>query len=223
MDAMSQEMDAALSLEAFQTVVRGCRRCVEAGFLAEAHPVLWGHAGQPRMLIGQAPGARAHVLGVPWSGPSGKLLRAWFSQAGFEPERFMDDWYLTSLTKCFPGKAAAGPGDRAPSTKERALCRPHLEGEIGLVRPRLVVTLGRLAADAVIPSAKGRSLKDLVGSVHEVDFGYGIVPVVPLPHPSGVGRWLNDPVNRALVEVGLEKIAAIEQDAGMARSPGTDQ
>jgi uracil-DNA glycosylase len=133
----------------------------------------------------------------------------------------MDDWYLTSLTKCFPGKAASGSGDRAPSVKERALCRPHLDGEIGYVRPRLVVTLGRLAADAVIPAAKGLSLKELVGAVHEVDFGYGKVPVVPLPHPSGVGRWLNDPANRALVEVGLEIIASIERDSDVVTGRGT--
>ena len=116
------------------------------------------------------------------------------------------------------GKAAAGPGDRAPSAKERALCRPHLDGEIGYVRPRLVVTLGRMAADAVIPAAKGVSLTGLVGSIHEVDLGYGPVPVVPLPHPSGVGRWLNDPANRALVDVALGRIAAIERNAN---PPGT--
>jgi uracil-DNA glycosylase len=84
-----------------------------------------------------------------------------------------------------------------------------------------VVTLGRLAADAVIPAAKGLSLKELVGSVHEVDFGYGKVPVVPLPHPSGVGRWLNDPANRVLVEVGLDRIGAIERDADAVTGGGT--
>ncbi len=198
-------------LEAFQARMRVCRRCVEAGFLAEAHPVFRGHAGQVRMLIGQAPGAKAHLAGVPWSGPSGRLLREWFSRAEFDPERFLDDWYLTSLTKCFPGKAVAGSGDRAPSARELALCRSHLEGEIGFVRPRLVVTLGRMAADAVIPGAKRISLAGLVGTVHDVDFGYGLVPVVPLPHPSGVGRWLNDPANRALVEVGLGRIGEIER------------
>ena len=212
MDSTGQDDNAAGGMEAFQARMQACRRCVTAGFLTEAHPVFQGHADQVRMLIGQAPGARAHVHGVPWSGPSGKLLREWFSRAGFDPDRFLDDWYLTSLTKCFPGKAAAGSGDRAPSARERALCRPHLEGEIGYVRPHLVVTLGRMAADAVIPGAKRLSLKGLVGSVHEVNLGYGTVPVVPLPHPSGVGRWLNDPANRALVDVALEEIGAIERN-----------
>ena len=55
-----------------------------------------------------------------------------------------------------------------------------------------------VAAEAVIPGARALSLKDLVGSVRMVEMTYGEVPIVPLPHPSGVGRWLNDPDNRAL-------------------------
>ena len=198
-------------LETWQRRLRTCRRCVTAGYLPEANPVFRGHAGQVRMLIGQAPGANAHLAGVPWSGQSGRLLRTWFARAGFDPERFLDDWYLTSLTKCFPGKAPTGPGDRAPSAKERALCRPWLNGEIDLVRPRLIVTLGRMAADALIPGARRESLATLVGTLHQVDLGYGPIPVVPLPHPSGVGRWLNDPANRALVEKGLDHVKAIEE------------
>lgn len=205
------QADKREDLDAWQVEMRACRHCVDAGYLREAHPVLRGHKGQVRMLVGQAPGANAHLLGVPWSGPSGRLLRTWFARAGLDPERFLDDWYLTSLTKCFPGKAKGGSGDRAPSTRERALCRPWLNGEINLVRPRVIVTLGRLAADALIPGARRESLATLVGTFHQVDLGYGAIPVVPLPHPSGVGRWLNEPANRALVEHGLDHLAFIER------------
>ena len=197
-------------LEVWQTQIRACRKCVAAGYLPAANPILRGHVGQVRMLVGQAPGARGDRTQVPWSGQSGQLLRTWFAQAGLLPERFLEDWYLTSLTKCFPGKAAAGPGDRAPSARERALCRPWLDGEIDLVRPQVIVTLGRLAADALIPGARHETLATLVGNLHHVDLGYGPIPIVPLPHPSGVGRWLNDPANRALVDLGLDHLAAIE-------------
>lgn len=195
---------------ALQTI-RACRRCVDAGLLPEARPVFRGRAGNERMLIGQAPGRQTAADDVPWTGQSGRLLRTWFAQAGFDPDQFLDDWYLTSLTKCFPGKAASGTGDRVPSKQERALCRSHLDREIALVRPRLVVTVGRMASDALIPHARRLSLNQLVGEIFPVDLGYGPVPIVPLPHPSGVGRWLNHAENRVLVEQGLRHLAEVAQ------------
>lgn len=214
-------------LNLLQRDLRTCTRCVDAGYLVEANPIFRGRAGDRNMLIGQAPGPRAHLSGIPWAGASGTLLRKWFAKAGFDPERFLDDWYFTSLTKCFPGKAASGSGDRPPSAAERALCRPHLDAEIDLVRPRLIVVLGRMAIDAIIPEAKARTLRELVGSVWTVDPGYGSVPVLPLPHPSGVGRWLNDPANRALVDQAmthLERLRRFSEDQhDHAREPLVDQ
>lgn len=196
-------------LDRLQRTMLACTRCVEWGYLAEANPIFRGHAGHRNMIVGQAPGPRAHLSGVPWAGASGTLLRKWFARAGFDPARFLDDWYFTSLTKCFPGKAKHGAGDRAPSAAERSLCRSHLDAEIELARPRLIVTLGRLATDALVPGARSLTLRDLVGSFFTVDLGHGPVSVVPLPHPSGVGRWLNDPENRALVDRALDRLAVL--------------
>ena len=198
-------------LHQLETSVRGCTRCVASGHLPEAHPVIWGPERGRNMVIGQAPGQQAHLRERPWMGTSGTLMRSWFARAGFDPERFHDDWYFTSLTKCFPGKAASGNGDRAPSTTERTLCRPYLETELRLVRPPLIVTLGRQAAEAIIPGARKLTLRELVGTIRRVDAGHGEVPVVPLPHPSGVARWLNDPANRALVDRAMGELAAMRQ------------
>lgn len=140
-------------------------------------------------------------------------MRQWFARAGFDPDRFYDDWYFTSLTKCFPGKATSGSGDRAPSATERALCKSFLDTELHVIKPPLIIALGRQAAEALIPGARKLTLRDLVGSIHTVDLGYGDVPIVPLPHPSGVGRWLNDPDNRALVDRAMDLLAE------MTRSP----
>lgn len=200
---------ASEHLNAVHQNVRACRLCVAAGMLTEANPVFRGRAENTRMLIGQAPGRQTSANDVPWTGQSGRLLRGWFAQAGLDPETFLDDWYLTSLTKCFPGKAASGGGDRVPSKQELALCRSHLDREIELVRPRVLVTVGRMAGDAMIPGARRLRLNQLVGSVFQVNVGYGEVPVVPLPHPSGVGRWLNLPENRSLVEQGLRHLAEV--------------
>jgi uracil-DNA glycosylase len=196
-------------LDALQRDVRACTRCADAGHLPVAHPVIWGPVAGRNMVIGQAPAHGAHLAERPWSGPSGKVMRQWFAQAGFDPDRFYDDWYFTSITKCFPGKSASGNGDRAPSGAERALCRPHLDTELALVRPPLIVTMGRLAAEAVVPGARSLTLKELVGTVWTVDLAHGTVPVVPLPHPSGVGRWLNAPANRALVDRAMDELAAL--------------
>ena len=207
---MDQERIAQLA--AVQCAIAACVRCVDAGFLAEANPIFRGHAAHRNMIVGQAPGPRAHLSGVPWSGASGTLLRKWFAGAGFDPDHFLNDWYFTSLTKCFPGKARNGAGDRAPSAPERVLCRPHLDAELDLVRPQLIVTLGRMAADALIPGARSMTLRDLVGSDFAIDLGFGPIAVVPLPHPSGVGRWLNDPDNRLLVSSGLDRLAALREE-----------
>ncbi len=198
-------------LDAVQAAILGCTRCVEAGYLARANPIFRGHAGLRNMIVGQAPGPRADRSAIPWSGASGTLLRRWFDQAGFVPGRFLEDWYFTSLTKCFPGKATHGAGDRAPSAAERSLCRSHLDAEIALVQPRLIVTLGRLAAEALVPGSRKIRLNELVGAGYTIDMGYGPVAVVPLPHPSGVGRWLNDPANRALVDAALSRLAIVRE------------
>src|SRR5699024_11707418 len=131
--------------------------------------------------------------GTPWRGRSGEILRERLARAAFPPEQWRETWYLTSLTKCFPGKATTGKGDRAPSRAEIALCADHLEMELRMVRPEVIVTLGKMAASRLIPGANRKPLVELVGTSVEVDLPYGCADIVPLPHPSGVSRWLNDP------------------------------
>ena len=113
--------------------------------------------------------------------------------AGFEPQVLHERFYLTSLTKCFPGPSRSGKGDRAPSAAEIGLCAGHLDRELALVRPELVLALGRLAITALVgPGA----LATLVGTLREAERAGHRFLVLPLPHPSGVSRWLNEPANR---------------------------
>lgn len=198
---------AGTLLADYQRRMATCRLCVKAGYLQEANPVFHGYAAQRVMIIGQAPGTRAHATGVPWSGRSGEILRGWLEIAGFPPEQWRETWYLTSLTKCFPGKATQGKGDRAPSGAEIALCADHLQMELQLVQPEVIVTLGKMAASRVIPGASRQSLAVLVGMVAQVDLPHGTTAVLPLPHPSGVSRWLNNAANRARVDQGLALLA----------------
>jgi uracil-DNA glycosylase family 4 len=202
-------------LAAWQRRMATCTRCVQVGFIPEANPVFHGYASQRVMIVGQAPGVRAHTTGVPWSGRSGEILRGWLEQAGFPAETWRDTWYLTSLTKCFPGKATQGKGDRAPSRAEIALCADHLEMELALVRPEIIVTLGKLSASRLIPGANRQPLSALVGTIAEVDLPHGRTSIVPLPHPSGVSRWLNDTDNQSLVRQGLTKLAEARLQRGI--------
>ena len=191
--------------------IRACTRCVEAGYLPAAAPVLSGFADNRIMLIGQAPGAVEAVRRLPFQGRSGKILMRWLEAAGFPSEAAARrQIYMTSVTKCFPGKArGAGGGDRRPSRAEVALCRSHLDRQLALVRPEVVVLVGGLAHERFLP---GRALVELVGRVfapdgRSVGTRYGGRPVlVPLPHPSGASRWLNDAANRALLEQGLRRL-----------------
>jgi uracil-DNA glycosylase family 4 len=190
---MNNKNERRRALNELQQEISGCRRCVEAGFIPVAHPIFRGGIEQRWMILGQAPGAAAETHARPYSGASGKTLRGWLAQAGFDETSFYERFYLTSVTKCFPGSSPSGKGDRSPSGAEIALCRSHLDREIALVQPELVITLGKLAASVLIGPA---ALADIVGTLREAERAGQRFRVLPLPHPSGVSRWLNEPANR---------------------------
>jgi len=169
-----------------QARIRACTKCVGAGYLPSAFPIVAGKASDRIMIIGQAPGAIELTTGLPFSGRAGAELRRWLAEAGIDEEHLP---YRTSITKCFPGKAASGAGDRRPSPPEIALCAAWLDAELALVRPRIVLLVGTLA----IERFWGRvALSEVVGK-SRLD---GDRLLIPLPHPSGASRWLNDPDNR---------------------------
>lgn len=166
--------------------IRACTKCVAAGYLPAAFPIVAGKASDRVMIIGQAPGAVEVTTGLPFSGRAGAELRRWLADAGIDEAHLP---YRTSITKCFPGKAASGAGDRRPSPPEVALCAPWLEAELALVRPRVILLVGTLA----IERFWGRvQLGDVVGRSRLE----GDRVLIPLPHPSGASRWLNQPENR---------------------------
>jgi uracil-DNA glycosylase len=204
--------DIPVSLPVVQDEIRRCTLCVAAGQIATAHPILRGNAAARIMVIGQAPGGEAAERPLPYSSATGRTLRGWLARAGFPDDAFhdADRFYLTSLTNCFPGKAKSGGGDRAPSRREIALCSTHLERELRLVGPELILALGRLSIEAMLVSCRGLPLADVVGTPRPVELPYltevGTL-VLPLPHPSGVSRWLNHPDHRARVDAGLAWLA----------------
>lgn len=194
--------------------IRACTRCVDAGYLPRAAPVFSGFADNRILLIGQAPGQVEAVRRLPFQGRSGKTLMRWLVQAGFASEsEVRRRVYMTSVTKCFPGKRSGG-GDRRPSQREVELCRTHLDRQLALLRPEVILLVGGLAHERFLP---GRPLEELVGRVFDID-GRSVRGVsgarpllVPLPHPSGASRWLNDRAHVALLERGLRRLRAVGQ------------
>ena len=180
-------------LERLHAEIRACTKCVAAGYLSEARPIVAGSASDRVMIVGQAPGAVEVTTGLPFSGRAGAELRRWLARAGIDEAHLP---YRTSITKCFPGKARSGGGDRRPSPAEIALCAPWLEAELALMRPAVILLVGSLAIERFL----GRvALESVVGR----SFWRGGAVLVPLPHPSGASRWLNDPANRARLDRAL--------------------
>jgi uracil-DNA glycosylase family 4 len=200
-------------LAAVQAEARLCRLCVDAGRIPRANPIFAGRATDRVMLIGQAPGALSDQRDIPFGGPAGRVLDEWLTRAGFPPGFLRDGVYLTSVTRCFPGRATSGSGDRPPSGVERRVCRPYLDAELRLVRPALVLLVGRLAIDDVIGDLAGRAaLEGLVGRSFESNG----VHFLPLPHASGVSRWLNLPANQVLVGRALARLGELREELRLA-------
>jgi uracil-DNA glycosylase len=166
------------------------------------------------MLVGQAPGPTEATVRRTFQGRAGKTLFRWLAGAGLGEADAREFFYIAAVTRCYPGPHAGGRGDRVPTPGERARCAPWLEAELALIRPPLVVTLGRLAVDRFLPPAP---LADLVGLVHQATVGGRPTRELPLPHPSGASGWLNAPAHRALLAQALVRLA---DEVGVLRGAG---
>jgi uracil-DNA glycosylase family 4 len=197
-------------LAALHEALSACRLCAESGYQIESQPIFSGKSTARLMLIGQAPGEVEAPAGQPFSGDAGRRLFRWLARAGWNEREFRASCYITSVTKCFPGRRAKGEGDRVPSAAERKLCSPWLEGELALVGPEVIVPVGRLAVGLFYPP-KTR-LNDVIGGSIEDEEGRHIVP---LPHPSGASRWLNDPRNVGRVEQAIYRLRTLKLELGL--------
>jgi uracil-DNA glycosylase family 4 len=194
------QADREAALASLQQCIRACRLCQEQGFIPVARPLVSGRAGDRVLVIGQAPGHRSVAKGRSFSGPGGSILQKWLEQAGFPPGYLHAHTYLSSLTRCDPGRNPRGGGDRRPSPQEVALCRPFLEAEIRLLQPKIVLLVGTMAIETFFGKVR---LEEVIGTCEERN---GML-LLPLPHPSGVSRWLNDPAHQKLHQRALELLS----------------
>lgn len=171
--AGSAEVSAWSALEAR---ILACEAC---GLHAGRHRAVPGAGATEStdwFVVGEAPGDRDDRRGEPFQGKAGDLLKAMLKAAGIEPEQAV---FYTNLVKCRPR------GNRPPSGDEIAACLPYLRSQVAMLRPRGILVLGRLAAQALV--ADGKSFEEQRGHVHGFQTEEGqAIPMVVTYHPASL-------------------------------------
>lgn len=191
------------SLDALRREMQQCRRCRHP---MDVRPII-SLARAPRIvLVGQAPGKTEAGGGHPFAGRAGRTLFQWLASVEIDEMVFRRRVQISAITRCYPGPSASGRGDRVPGPAERRNCSGWLDEELRLIRPALIVPVGRLAIDAFLGS---EPLDAVIGREHAValDDGRGSI-AIPLPHPSGASSWIHVANHRALLDASLALIAA---------------
>jgi uracil-DNA glycosylase family 4 len=156
--------------------VAGCTDCkLRAGCTQTVFGV--GDEKAEWMLVGEAPGSEEDRLGEPFVGQAGKLLDNMLAAIALSRGRNV---YIANVLKCRP------PGNRNPEPGEVEKCAPHLLRQIGLVKPALIVAMGRFAAQTLLGT--DATIASLRGKVHR----YAGVPLVVTYHPAYLLRNLPD-------------------------------
>src|SRR5690606_14681841 len=190
------------SLEAHVGDLRGCRACPEmVGPVVTGQPVV-----SPVMLVGQAPGQHEGRLGRPFAWTAGKTMFGWFAGIGLPEEAFRSRVYMAAVCRCFPGKNPKG-GDRVPARGEIEACSRWLQAELNLLRPKLILPVGKLAIAQMFADRVDK-LDQVVGRRTRVALpGGGAADAIALPHPSGASTWHRMEPGVTLLRRALDLIA----------------
>ena len=180
--------------------LRECRLCP-----GMKPPVVSGGPVMSRvLLVGQAPGDKEPVLGRPFAWTAGKTLFKWFQEAaGISEQEFRNAIYMAAVCRCFPGKNPKG-GDRVPSPLEIQNCSAWLDREIAILKPELVIPVGRLAIEQFMPLEK---LDGIIGRKFRAKRAGHEFDLIPLPHPSGASPWHRVEPGKTLLNRALRMIA----------------
>ncbi|HEY5039551.1 MAG TPA: uracil-DNA glycosylase family protein, partial [bacterium] len=165
--------------------IRSCSKCFPKGGNCPVSGT--GLAARGGLfLIGQAPGVREPAAQKNFAWTAGKRLFKWFETIGMTEEKMRANAYITAVTKCYPGKAAHGKGDRKPTFQEVSDCAPYLDEALRLLSPSVVVLIGSLAIDRILQMKK---LTEIIGGEFRAQLPGGPAWIIPIPHPSGASPW----------------------------------
>ncbi len=192
-----------VALEKHLAAVRACERCPRMH-----RPAIVGRAVASRvLLVGQAPGDKEPKLGRPFAWTAGRTLFKWFHDAlGWAEDEARDRIYIAAVCRCFPGKRPMG-GDRVPAPDEIANCSKWLEQEFELLRPTLLLPVGKLAIAQFLGE---RPLVETIGQKFRITYRGHDVDCVPLPHPSGASPWHRMEPGKTLLGRALRLVAEHE-------------
>ncbi len=180
--------------------LRACERCPRMH-----RPAVVGRTVASRViLVGQAPGDKEPKLGRPFAWTAGKTLFKWFHGAlGWSEDEVRDRIYFAAVCRCFPGKKETG-GDRVPAPEEIEECSVWLEREFALLRPALVLPVGKLAIAQFLGE---RPLIETIGKTFPITYRGHAAECIPLPHPSGASPWHRMEPGKTLLGGALALIA----------------
>jgi uracil-DNA glycosylase len=196
---MARASAAQRQLDDLVLRLRGCTLCPKMHRPAVSGGPVWSRV----ISVGQAPGTKEPVLGRPFAWTAGKTLFGWFQRkCGMTEAEFRARIYMAAVCRCFPGKNATG-GDRVPDATEILNCARWLEAEVALLRPALVIPIGKLAIQQFIAFDK---LTDVIGKKQRVSYHGYEFDIVPLPHPSGASPWHRVEPGKTLLEQALDLI-----------------
>ncbi|MDR3220763.1 MAG: uracil-DNA glycosylase, partial [Candidatus Accumulibacter sp.] len=166
--------------EELRRTMLDCRACGLCAKRKQAVPGV-GDENAAWLFIGEGPGADEDERGEPFVGQAGRLLDAMLAAIGLERG---EDVYIANAVKCRP------PGNRTPENAEMAACFPYLKRQIALIRPRLIVLLGRAAVNSVL--GEDRTLSSLRGKTLNYRDGDRDIPALVTYHPAYLLRNLPD-------------------------------
>ena len=177
-----------------------CDRCPNMG-----KPVVSGGPVVSKvMLIGQAPGDKEPLLKRPFAWTAGRTLFRWFEEScGLTEAEFRSHIYMAAVCRCFPGKKPGG-GDRVPSDNEIQNCSFWLQREIEILKPELVIPVGKLAIAQFVSADR---LDEIIGTKRRIHFAGHEFDLIPLPHPSGASPWHRMEPGKTLLNHALKLIA----------------
>ena len=174
-----KELESRENPSDWQTLKDRVRNCTDCKLRAGCTQTVFGVGDEQAewLLVGEAPGAEEDRLGEPFVGQAGRLLDHMLFSIGLKRG---ENVYIANVLKCRP------PGNRNPEPEEVAKCSPHLLRQIELIRPKLIVAMGRFAAQTLL--ASDATIASLRGSLHR----YAGVPLVVTYHPAYLLRNLPD-------------------------------
>jgi uracil-DNA glycosylase family 4 len=184
------EREASLASQDLNQIaksIEGCTKCNLAQQRTKSVPGEGSHSG-PLLVVGEGPGRDEDRTGRPFVGQAGNYFETWMKAINLSREK---DFFITNIVKCRP------PQNRDPNPAEIEACLPYLERQVELIKPKVILCLGRVAAHSLL------GLSDSLGSMRQGEHSYQGIPVVITYHPAAVLRNLS---LRAPVWEDLKKV-----------------